>query len=298
VSIACDVVARSGNPLSRQSTTDLAKRAAEELNRSIGRTTVWEILDEDAIKPWQYEHWLFPRAADFFDKAAVVLDLYQGYYQGEQLDPFDRVISSDEKTSIQARVREDPTLGPGQGRCRRVAAKYKRGGALQYLAAWDVQEGRVMGRCEARTGIEPFGRLVKQVMEHPEYRTPGGRTDVRSRVFWVVDNGSSHRGGAAVKRMSGAYPNTILVHLPVNASWLNQVEVYFSMLQRKVLAPNDSVDLQELELRIGLYEELTNRDPRPFDWRFTKYDLFDLLQRLAMRQAARKAAAPTITTVG
>jgi hypothetical protein len=129
VSIACDVVARTGNPLSRQSTTDLAKRAAEELNRPIGRTTVWQILDEDAVKPWQYEHWLFPRAADFFDKAAVVLDLYQGYYQDEQLDPFDRVISSDEKTSIQARVREDPTLAPGPGRCRRVAAKYKRGGA-------------------------------------------------------------------------------------------------------------------------------------------------------------------------
>jgi len=293
VSIACDVVARTGNPLSRQSTTDLAKRAAEELNRPIGRTTVWEILDDDAVKPWQYEHWLFPRAADFFDKAAVVLDLYQGYYQGERLDPFDRVISSDEKTSIQARVREDPTLGPGPGRCRRVAAKYKRGGALQYLAAWDVQQGRVLGRCEPRTGIEPFGRLVKQVMEHPDYRTPCGRGDVRSRVFWVVDNGSSHRGVASVKRMSGAYPNAILVHLPVNASWLNQVEVYFSMLQRKVLRPNDSADLQELELRIKLYEELTNRDPRPFDWRFTKYDLFDLLQGLARRETARMASVPS-----
>ena len=135
-------------------------------------------------------------------------------------------------------------------------------------------------------------------MEHPEYRTPGGRTDVRSRVFWVVDNGSSHRGAASVKRMSGAYPNAILVHLPVNASWLNQVEVYFSMLQRKVLTPNDSADLQELELRLRLYEELTNRDPRPFDWKFTKYDLFDLLQRLAMRQAVRKAEAPVSMPVG
>jgi len=297
VSIACDVVARTGSPLSRQSTTDLAKRAAEELNRPIGRTTVWEILDADAIKPWQYEHWLFPRAADFLDKAAIVLDLYQGYYQGERLDPFDRVLSSDEKTSIQARIREDPTLPPGPGRCRRVAAKYQRGGALQYLAAWDVQQGRVMGRCEARTGIEPFGRLVQQVMEDPQYRTPCGRGDVRSRVFWVVDNGSSHRGSASVKRMSGAYPNAILVHLPVNASWLNQVEVYFSMLQRKVLTPNDSADLRELELRIRLYEELTNRDPRPFDWKFTKYDLFDLLQRLAMRQAARKAETPASTPV-
>src|SRR5262249_3716373 len=158
--------------------------------------------------------------------AAVVLDLYQGYYQGERLDPFDRVISSDEKTSIQARIREDATLGPGPGRCRRLAAKDKRGGAAKDPAAPERREGRGMGRCESRTGIEPFGRLVKQVMEHPQYRTPCGRSDVRSQVFWVVDNGSSHRGQTSVQRMSVAYPNAILVHLPVNASWLNQVEVY------------------------------------------------------------------------
>lgn len=290
-SIACDVVARTGNPLSRQSTSDLAKRAAEELNKPISRTTVWEILDADAIKPWQYEHWLFPRAPDFFAKAAVVLDLYQGYWQDERLDPFDRILSSDEKTSIQARVRCHTTLPPAPGRPRRVEHEYERGGALQYLAAWDVQEGRVMGRCEAKTGIEPFGRLVQQVMEHPEYRLPCGRSDVRSRVFWVVDNGSSHRGETAVKRLSQAYANATLVHTPVHASWLNQVEIYFAMLQRKVLTPIDCDSLQELELRIGLYEELTNQQPRPFDWKFTKYDLFNLLQRLAGRATASAPGA-------
>jgi hypothetical protein len=134
-------------------------------------------------------------------------------------------------------------------------------------------------------------RLAQQVMEHPEYRTPYGRSDLCIQVFWVVDNGSSHRGLASVQRMSKAYPNAILVHTPVNASWLNQVEVYFSLLQRKVLTPNDSTDLQELELRIRLYEELTNSQPKPFDWKFTKYDLFDLLQRLARRETARKAAS-------
>jgi hypothetical protein len=284
-SIACDVVARSGNPLSRQSTTDLAKRAVEELNKPISRTTVWRILDEDAIKPWQYEHWIFPRAADFFVKAAVVLDLYEGYWQGERLDPFDRLISSDEKTSIQARMRCHATLGPAPGRPRRVEAEYERGGALQYLAAWDVQEGLVMGRCEAKTGLAPFGRLVDQVMQRPEYGCAG-------RVFWVVDNGSSHRGTASVNRLRKAYANAILVHTPVHASWLNQVEVYFSLLQRKVLTPNDSANLHELALRIRLYEELTNKEPKPFDWRFTKYDLFDLLMRLARREAISKASTP------
>jgi hypothetical protein len=139
VSIACDVVARTGNPLSRQSTTDLAKRAQDELNKPISRSTVWRILDEDAIKPWQYEHWIFPRAAKFFEKAAVVLDLYEGYWQGERIDPFDAILSSDEKTSIQARIRIHASLPPGPGRCRRVEFEYKRGGALQYLAAWDVR---------------------------------------------------------------------------------------------------------------------------------------------------------------
>lgn len=288
-SIACDVVARTGNPLSRQSTSDLAKRAQEELNKPISRTTVWEILDANAIKPWQYEHWIFPRAANFFARAAVVLDLYEGYWQGERLDPFDRIISSDEKTSIQARIRRHGTVPPGPGRCRRVEAEYKRGGALQYLAAWDIQEGLVMGRCEAKTGIAPFGRLVEQVMQRPEYRSA-------DRVFWVVDNGSSHRGEASADRLREAYANAILVHTPVHASWLNQVEVYFSLLQRKVLTPNDSTNLQELELRIKLYEELTNEQPRPFDWRFTKYDLLDLLQRLERREAASKASMSSAPT--
>jgi hypothetical protein len=261
------------------------------LNKPISRTTVWEVLDADAIKPRQYGRWIFPRAPDFFARAAVVLDLYQGHWQDERLDPFDRVISSGEKTGIQARVRTHDTLGPGPGRRRRVEHEYERGGALRYLAARDVQRGRVMGRCEAKTGIEPFGRLVEQVMGDTEYRCPGGRCDVRSQVFWVVDDGSSHRGEASVNRLGGAYANAILVHTPVHASWLNQVEIYFSLLQRKALTPNDSADLRELEVRIKLYEELTNRQAQPFDWRFTKYDLFDLLQRLARKDAASSTTA-------
>jgi DDE superfamily endonuclease len=144
----------------------------------------------------------------------------------------------------------------------------------------------VMGLCEAKTGIEPFGRLVEHVMKRPGSRSA-------DRVFWVVDNGSSHRGEASVKRMREADLNALLVHLPVHASWLNQGEVSFSLLQRKVLTPNDSTDLPELELRIKLYEDLTNKQPKPFDWRFTKYDLFDLLQRLARREAAARRSYTT-----
>jgi hypothetical protein len=266
--------------LSRQSLADLAGRACAALGKPISRRTVGRLLDACAIKPWQYEHWIFPRDPDFAAKAGRVVDLYAGLWQDERLDPFDRIISADEKTSIQARVRCHATLEPGCGRVRRVEHEYGRGGALPYLAAWDIQEGLVFGRCEARTGIEPFGRLVEQVMSRPEYRTA-------PRVFWVVDNGSSHRGQAAVKRLRGWYGNAILVHTPVHASWLNQVEIYFSLVQRKVLTPNDFASLQEVEVRLRLYEERTNRQPRPFNGKFDRRKLNDWLRRLAAKQAAQ-----------
>lgn len=276
--IACESVFDTAVPLSRQSLADLTTRARQALGKPVSKSTVWRILDQDAIKPWQYEHWIFPRDRHFAAKAGRIVDLYAGLWEDERLDPEDRIISADEKTSIQARVRCHATLGPQPGRRRRVEHEYERGGALQYLAAWDIQKGVVMGRCEAATGIEPFGRLVKQVMERPEYAKA-------SRVFWVVDNGSSHRGQASVKRMVKAYPNAVLVHTPVHASWLNQVEIYFSLVQRKVLTPNDFTDLAAVEQRLRLYEELTNRSPRPFDWKFDRRKLMAFLRRLEAKKA-------------
>jgi DDE superfamily endonuclease len=283
--IACEAVAQTEVPLSRQSLADLTARTRAALGKPISRSTVWRVLDADAIKPWQYEHWIFPRDPLFAAKAAVILDLYAGRWQDERLDPEDRIISADEKTSIQARVRCHATLPPAPGRRRRVEPEYERGGALQYLAAWDVQEGLVMGRCEATTGIAPFGRLVAQVMERPEYR-------LAARVFWVVDNGSSHRGEAAKRRLVQAYPNAILVHTPVHASWLNQVEIYFSLVQRKVLTPNDFADLAAVEQRLRLYEELTNRSPRPFAWQFDRTKLKAFLKRLAAHEAGSTSPQP------
>lgn len=176
-----------------------------------------------------------------------------------------------------------------------MESHYDRGGALQYLAAWDVQGGVVMRRCAKKNGITSFGRLVEQVMNWPPYNQA-------HRGFWIVDNGLAHRGLASVRRLSEAYPNAILVHTPVHASWLNQVEVYFSLLQRKVLTPNDSECLQELEIRIRLYEILTNADPKPFPWKFTKDDLFGLLQlgrrdgRTETRRAGPTSASATTGT--
>jgi hypothetical protein len=146
------------------------------------------------------------------------------------LGPKDHIISADEKTSVQARIRCHPSLPPAPGRALRIEHEYERGGALQYPAAWDVQRGIVMGRGEPATGIAPFGRLVADVMGREPYCAA-------ERVFWVVDNESSHRGQACVDRLTAAYANLIVLHTPVHASWLNQLEIYFSIIQRKVLTP-------------------------------------------------------------
>jgi hypothetical protein len=286
--IACEAVCQSQLPLSRLSLSDLAGRATVALGRAISPSTIWRILDRDAIKPWRYQYWIFPRDPRFAEKAGRVLDLYAGLWEGQPLGPKDFIISSDEKTSIQARIRCPRTLPTAPGRPTRVEHEYKRGGALQYLAGWDVRRGRVLGRCEPKTGIEPFGRLVEQVMKSEPYRSA-------RRVFWVVDNGSSHRGQAAIERLHKSYRKAVLVHTPIHASWLNQVEIYFSIIQRKVLTPNDFTDLAEVESRLRLYEELTNREPRPFDWRFDRAALVAFLARLEAKRAA-VAAIKTSTT--
>lgn len=278
--IACEAVGTLKLPLSRLSLSDLAARAATDLGKPISPSTVCRILQADAIKPWRYEHWIFPRDPQFAEKAGRVLDLYAGVWNGKPLGKKDCIISSDEKTSIQARVRCHPTLPSGPARPARVEHEYERGGALQYLAGWDVRRGRVMGRCEPTTGIEPFGRLVDQIMRTEPYRSA-------DRVFWVVDNGSSHRGQTAINRLKKAYRKAILVHTPVHASWLNQVEIYFSIIQRKVLTPNDFASLQEVEQRLHLYAELTNEQPCPFEWKFNREALTKFLQRLEARQQFR-----------
>jgi DDE superfamily endonuclease len=274
--IACETVAQTQQPLSRQSLADLTARSADALGKPISSSTVHRILDADAIKPWQYEHWIFPRDPQFATKAGVLVDLYAGLWQGQRLRKNEYILSADEKTSIQARIRCHATLPPAPGRPRRLEPEYERGGALQYLAAWDVRRGYVWGRCEPKTGLVPFGRLVAQVMEQEPYRSA-------RRVFWVVDNGSSHRGEAARGRLQEAYPQAILVHTPVHASWLNQVEIYFSIIQRKVLTPNDFANLAEVELRLRLYEALSNRHPRPFQWKFDRAKLQEFLRRMAER---------------
>jgi len=196
IALACALPAESGVPLSKWSGPDLARELAARRGIAVSASTIRRWLARDALKPWQHRSWISVRDPQFAASAAPVLDLYAGIWDGRPLGPGDYVICADEKTSIQARCRCHPTLPPGKARAMRVEHDYDRGGALAYLAAWDVRRGQVTGRCEDTTGIAPFARLVEQVMTTEPYASA-------DRVFWIVDNGSSHRGAASIERWPG-----------------------------------------------------------------------------------------------
>jgi hypothetical protein len=284
--LACELPATTGVPLSRWSCAELARQlVVRGVVAFISAATIWRILVSDAIRPWFHRSWIAPRDPDFAAKAAVVLDLYERRFAGRRLRQDEFVICADEKTSIQARCRCHPSLPPGRARLMRVEHEYDRAGALAYLAAWDVHRARVMGRCEPTTGIQPFGRLVEDVMTAEPYASA-------RRVFWVVNNGSSHRGEAAVRRLAGEWRNMRLIHLPVHASWLNQAEIFFSVVQRKVVTPNDFFDTAEIADRLAHFEQHYNAVAQPYSWKFTRDDLDDLLVRIAAHDPAAPLPLP------
>lgn len=272
--LACELPATSGVPLSRWSCAELARELVlRAVVAAISASTVWRVLHGDAIRPWFHRSWIFPRDPNFAARAAVALDLYARVFEGDPLGDKEFVICADEKTSIQARCRCHPTLPPGKARWMRVEHEYDRGGALAYLAAYDVHRAYVSGRCEPITGIVPFGRLVEQVMTVEPYSSA-------ERVFWIVDNGSSHRGKRSVDRLEGEWPTLRLIHLPVHASWLDQCEIYFSIVQRKVVNPNDFTDLEQIRERLAAFEQRYNAVAEPFDWTFGRDDLDKFIARL------------------
>jgi hypothetical protein len=271
--IACQLPIEHGLPLGRFSRAELHRLVIQRGVTDASASTIWRWLSEDAIKPWQQRSWLFVRDPDFRAKAHRVLDLYARRFEGRRLRPDELVISADEKSQLQALARRHRTLATGPRRAMRNEFDYRRGGTLAYLAAWDVHHARIYGRCEAKTGIEPFGRLVEQVMTSEPYQSA-------KTVFWIVDNGSSHAGQASIDRLQERWPNLRLIHLPIHASWLNQIEIYFSILQRKALTPNNFADLTALAGRITDFEDHYRQIAQPFDWTFTRTDLDRILTKI------------------
>ena len=281
--LACELPHNLGLPLSRLSVEEIRQHVISQgLVAEISGATLWRWLSSDALRPWKHRSWIFPRDPNFASKAGPILDLYQRLWEGVPLGADDYVICADEKTSIQARRRKQPTLPPAPNRPTHVEHEYFRMGAWTYLAAWDVHRARVFGRCEVKNGIAPVNRLVGEVMGQEPYKSA-------RRVFWIMDNCSAHRGQKAANRLPGRWPNLILIHTPFHASWLNQIEIYFSILQRKVLTPNDFSSLQELQQRLLAFQAHYQQSASPFNWAFTRRDLNALLAKLDLKRLAPAA---------
>ena len=281
VALACQLPAATGVPLSRWTGPELAAELTAQglVSAPMSVTSLLRILAENPVRPWQYQSWIYPRDPGFAAKATVILDLYQGVYQGEPLGPGDRILSFDAKPSIQARGRIHQTLPAAPGKPARVEHEYVRHGALALLAGLDVQTGKVFASTPKTTGIVPFMDLAGQVMARPEYKNA-------PRVFVIVDNGSDHRGQAAIERLRKAHPNAIMIHTPVHASWLNQIEIFFSIIQKKVVSPNDFASLEELSQTLLAFTGRYNQAAKPFNWKFTATDLTDLLRRVSEHEQA------------
>src|SRR5271169_3913528 len=190
VALACQLPAATGVPLAHWTGPELAAElAARGLASPMSASSVLRILAEHPVKPWQYQSWIYPR------------------------DPY-----FEAKAQINARRRLHPTLPAAPGRPVRYEHEYKRQGSLTLLAGLDVHTGQVFASTPLTTGIKPFMDLAGQVMARPGYKNA-------PRVFVIVDNGSAHRGQAAVTRLAQAHPNAIMIHTPVHVSWLNQIPV-------------------------------------------------------------------------
>jgi len=272
--LACELPAIHQVPLSRWSTRDLAAQAIQSgIVATISGTTIWRWLNDDAIRPWQHRCWIFPRDPNFAEKAGRILDLYERVWEGCPLQDDEFVLSTDEKTSIQARRRRHKTMPTKPGLPMKVEHEYTRCGAWAYIAALDVHRFKLFGRCTRRSGIDPFDQLVAEVMNQPPYNQA-------RRVFWIMDNGSAHRAPYCVARLKAKHPTLIPVHGPVHASWLNQIEIYFSILERKALIPNDFDSLESLARRILGFQHYYESIAKPFNWKFTRRDLNKWLQKL------------------
>lgn len=271
--IVCETLYQHELPLSRFSTTDLHRIVVkEEALANLSHGSLARILAEDVLKPWQYSYWLFPRDPDFVSKACVVLDLYAGFWEGQRLGPDEYVLCADEKT-IQVLKRCHPGLAAIPGYEQRVEFEYERLGTVAYHAAWDVFRARIFGRVAPNTCIATFNQLVDGVMTQGPYQDS-------ARTFWIVDGGCAHHPNTFPARLQGMYPNAVAVLLPTHSSWLSQIEIYFSIVQRKVLTPMDVANEETLMQRLLGFQDYYQETAKPFSWKFTAADLKKRLDAL------------------
>lgn len=273
VAIVCETLEARQLPLSRFSITDLQRVVVKEDGlASLSHASLGRILKQNMLKPWQYRYWLFPRDPDFVSKACVVLDLYAGFWQGQRLGSDEYVLSADEK-SIQVLTRCHPSLLAKPGHQHRVEFEYERLGTVAYHAAWDVFRAKLFGRVSPNTCIDTFNQLLELVMTQHPYQSS-------ARTFWIVDGGCAHHPSTFPTRLQSMYPKAVAVSLPTHSSWLNQIEIYFSIVQRKVLTPMDVANEDALTSRLLDFQDYYQETATPFSWKFTATDLKKRLEAL------------------
>jgi transposase len=257
VKLACELPHDARRSLALWTCAELARTLVrDDVGDTISPQTVQRLLSSQRLKPWRVHYWLSPkqpRDDEFYRRVENLCDLYT-----RPLQPYERVLSTDEKTSLQPRPRTAPTR-PAQpdGVPVRLEHEYARAGALNLLAAFDTRSGEVIGICRRRKRQVEFIELLEAI----DQRTPAAITV----IHMVCDNVSTHQG-KLVRAWLAQHPRFRFHFTPVHCSWTNQVEQWFSILQRKRFRYADFADLHELENAIHQFIIEWNEFAHPFHW--------------------------------
>ena len=257
VRLACERPDPLGRSLSQWDCTELARQlSAEEIMEDISAATVRRLLAAHQLKPWRQHLWLYPkqpRDAAFYATVSELIALYT-----RPLRPDELVLSVDEKTSLPPRPRRCPTLpAQPQNRPNRVEHEYKRAGALNLLAAFDTRSGQVYGHCYERKRQREFIAFLEQLDREI--------AETIKTIHLVCDNVSTHHG-RDVRKWFAKHPRFVVHFTPVHCSWMNQVEQWFSIFQRKRLRIAAFASKEHLQAKIEQFIGEWNQHAHPFNW--------------------------------
>lgn len=266
--LACSSPEQVGVALARWSCAELAVALVSlGLVAQIATSTVWRWLQAERLKPWRFHLWQHVRDPLFLERAKAVLGLYEQAV--ELLKAGIWVICVDEKTSLQARQGVDEPKPACPGSPVQLAARYVRRGALQLFAALSVADGQVYGCCRNRKCFADFKAFFLDVI------VPAAIQRGVTQIRLILDHGPTHapkqlEAWLTQQQLEQAWPFTVqVVWLPKYASWLDQIEIWFSVLQRKALTPNHFVDLEALRQRLLEFIAHYNRTAQPIQWSYT-----------------------------
>lgn len=269
IALACSLPKEKGVALSRWSLAEMVRYLLSlQIATAISSSTLYRWLSSDKLKPWRYHNWQhILDAQKFLERARPVLEIYA--QATELLRNGIWAVCVDEKTSIQARELNEEPVPAKSGQPVHVAARYKRQGALQLFAGLSVADGVKYGKTSERKCFVDFQAFLSEII-FPEAL----RRKVHT-LYLILDNGSTH----APKQLENwlqeivrenNWALTVKVYwLPVNASWLDQIEIWFSVLQRKLLTPNHFHSTQELDQAIMEFIKSQNLSPKPIRWTYT-----------------------------